>query len=58
VSFVLLQGKKSMKKAFFKMIVKLNNRLLPKLSGKDSARLTRFELALTAFRYWALKNSL
>jgi hypothetical protein len=47
-----------MKKAFFKMIVWLNHRLLPKLSGKDPAKLNKFQLALTAFRYWALKNSL
>ena len=47
-----------MKKTFFKLIVLLNNKLLPKLSGKDPAKLNKFQLALTAFRYWALKNSL
>jgi hypothetical protein len=47
-----------MKKAFFKLIVLLNKKLLPKLSGKDPAKLNKFELALTGFRYWALKNSL
>lgn len=47
-----------MKKIFFKLLVTLNNKLLPKLSGKDPAKLNKLQLALTAFRYWALKNSL
>lgn len=47
-----------MKKVFFKLLVSLNNKLLPKLSGKDPAKLNKFQLALTGFRYWALKNSL
>lgn len=47
-----------MKKAFFKLLVILNNKLLPKLSGKDPAKLNKFQIALTGFRYWALKNSL
>lgn len=47
-----------MKKRFFKILVWLNNRLLPKLSGKDPLLLTKFEQALTGFRYWALKNAL
>ncbi|PPL04872.1 hypothetical protein [Parapedobacter indicus] len=47
-----------MKKVLFKLLVKLNNRLLPKYSGKDPATLTKSQQAILGFRYWALIHSL
>ncbi|SFC74221.1 hypothetical protein SAMN05421747_12265 [Parapedobacter composti] len=47
-----------MKKKFFKLLVKLNNRVLPKYSKKDPSRLTKFQQAIVGYRYWALINSL
>ena len=47
-----------MKKACFKALVWLNNKCLPKYSGKDPATLKKWQLALVGFRYWALKNAL
>ncbi len=45
-------------KVVFKVLNKLNKRLLPTLSKKDPLKLTKFEQALTAFRYWILLKSL
>lgn len=47
-----------MKKAFFKLLVKINNTVLPKYSGKDPIKLTRKQQIVLGYRYWALKNSL
>ncbi|MFC3197051.1 hypothetical protein ACFOET_05445 [Parapedobacter deserti] len=47
-----------MKKYFFKLLVRINNKLLPKYSGKDPSRLTKGQQAILGFRYWALINSL
>ncbi|WP_353196861.1 hypothetical protein [Parapedobacter defluvii] len=47
-----------MKKVLFKLLVKLNNRLLPKYAGKDPATLTKGQRAILGFRYWALIHSL
>lgn len=47
-----------MKKGLFKLLVKLNNKLLPKYTGKDPATLTKVQQAVLGFRYWALINSL
>jgi len=47
-----------MKKVLFKLLVRLNNRILPKYSGKDPAKLTKLQRAVLGFRYWALIRSL
>lgn len=47
-----------MKKVLFKLLVKLNNRILPNYSGKDPASLTKRQQAILGFRYWALIRSL
>ncbi|WP_257667636.1 hypothetical protein [Parapedobacter tibetensis] len=47
-----------MKKAIFKLLVKVNNKLLPKYSGSDPTVLTKSQRAILGFRYWALINSL
>ncbi|WP_188506279.1 hypothetical protein [Parapedobacter pyrenivorans] len=47
-----------MKKRIFKLLVKVNNKLLPSYTGKDPATLTKGQQAILGFRYWALINSL
>ncbi|MBK1440270.1 hypothetical protein JHJ32_09760 [Parapedobacter sp. ISTM3] len=47
-----------MKKSLFKLLVKLNNALLPKYAGKDPAMLTKAQRAILGYRYWVLINSL
>jgi len=47
-----------MKRAFFKTLVRINNALLPKLSGKDPSKLSKAQQAILAYRYWALINSM
>ncbi len=47
-----------MKKYFFRIVHKLNRVLLPTLSKKDPTKLTKFERAIVAFRYYVLINSL
>ena len=36
----------------------MNKAVLPSFYKKDPARLSKFEQALTGFRYWVLINSL
>lgn len=48
----------AMKKGLFKLLVNVNNIILPRYTGKDPATLTRFQQAVLGFRYWALINSL
>lgn len=47
-----------MKKKIFKILVKFNQHLLPRYSGKDPAALTKRQRAILGYRYWALINSL
>jgi len=47
-----------MKKGLFKLLVKVNNTILPRYTGKDPAKLTKFQQAILGFRYWALVRSL
>jgi hypothetical protein len=47
-----------MKKEFFKILHKFNKTVLPKLSKKDPLKLTKFEQALVAYKYYVLINSL
>jgi hypothetical protein len=47
-----------MKKEFFKILHKFNKAVLPKLSKKDPLKLTKFEQALVAYKYYVLINSL
>lgn len=46
-----------MKKEFFKLLVKLNNIVLPSYYRKDPLKLTSFQKAILGFRYWALMNA-
>jgi len=45
-------------KPLFKLLVKLNNAILPSYSGKDPNKLSTAQKAILGFRYWALTNSL
>lgn len=47
-----------MKKLFFKLLVKLNKILLPKLYKVDPMKLSSLQKALLGYKYWALTNSL
>jgi hypothetical protein len=47
-----------MKKALFRILVKLNKLILPSLYKKDPMRLTNLEKILLGYKYWVLTNSL
>jgi len=47
-----------MKKAVFKILVKINNAILPSLIKKDPNKLTSFQKAILGYRYWVLTNAL
>lgn len=46
------------KKTLFKLLVNLNNSILPSYYQKDPMHLTTFQKAVLGFRYWALTQSL
>lgn len=45
-------------RSIYKALNKLNKAFLPSLYKKDPAKLTKFQQALTAYRYWVLLKSL
>ncbi|HLS94805.1 MAG TPA: hypothetical protein VK017_04545 [Sphingobacterium sp.] len=47
-----------MRKAIFKTLNKINKAILPKLSGKDPVKLTKWQQAVLAYRYYVLTRSL
>ncbi|MBX2895363.1 MAG: hypothetical protein KF763_07965 [Cyclobacteriaceae bacterium] len=47
-----------MKKTVFKILANLNKVLLPRISKRDLNRLSKFEKAVVAYRYWVTINSL
>lgn len=47
-----------MKKQAFKLLVKLNNLILPSYYKQDPMKLSNLQKAVLGFRYWALTNSL
>lgn len=47
-----------MKKRLFKVLLKLNNAILPSLIKKDPNKLTTFEKAILGYRYWVLTQAL
>jgi len=46
------------KKQLFKILARINKVLMPRFSQKDITRLSKFEKALVAYRYWVTINSL
>jgi DNA-directed RNA polymerase subunit H (RpoH/RPB5) len=53
-----LHTSRSMRKAIFKTLNKINKAILPKLSGKDPVKLTKWQQAVLAYRYYVLTRSL
>ncbi|MBN8576449.1 MAG: hypothetical protein J0L66_05870 [Cytophagales bacterium] len=47
-----------MKKIFFKTVAQLNKLVLPRISKRNLNKLSKFEKAVVAFRYWVTVNSL
>jgi hypothetical protein len=47
-----------MKRAFFKLLVKLNNIILPSYYQHDPLKLSTFQKAVLGYRYWVLTKSL
>lgn len=47
-----------MKKSIFRLLNKINKSILPKLSGKDPAKLTKLQKGILAYRYFVLINSM
>lgn len=47
-----------MKKSVFRLLNKINKAVLPKLSDKDPAKLTKLQKGILAYRYFVLINSM
>ena len=47
-----------MKKRLFKILLKVNNALLPSLYKKDPMKLSNFQKAILGYRYWVLTKAL
>lgn len=47
-----------MKKSLFKALARINRWVLPRYSKRNLNKLSKFDQALIAFRYWVTKNSL
>lgn len=47
-----------MKKTFFKIIAKINKKVLPSFAKKDLTKLKKWEKAIVGYRYYVTKNSL
>lgn len=47
-----------MKKTLFRLLARLNKLLLPKLWGKDLARLSKTQKAIAGWRYYVTRNAL
>jgi hypothetical protein len=47
-----------MKKAFFKVLAKVNKAVLPKYSQRDINKLSKIDKALVAYRYWVTIHAL
>jgi hypothetical protein len=45
-------------KPIYKVLAQVNKWFLPKLSKKDITRLSKFQKAIVAYRYWVTINSL
>lgn len=47
-----------MKKSFFKFLALVNRAIVPRMSKHDLTRLTKFQKAVVAWRYWVTINAL
>ena len=48
----------TMKKYFYKLLNTINKAILPKYSKQDPSTLSKIQLAVVAYRYYVLVNSL
>ncbi|MEJ7643981.1 MAG: hypothetical protein WKF87_05275 [Chryseolinea sp.] len=47
-----------MKRHFFRLLAKLNRNILPSYSKRDLSKLSKFDKALVAYRYWVTTHAL
>ncbi|EEI90339.1 hypothetical protein ACR78F_18075 [Sphingobacterium spiritivorum] len=47
-----------MRKSIFRLLAKINKVILPKLSKKDPTKLTKFQQAILAYRYFITTRAL
>ncbi len=47
-----------MKKSLFRIVARINKRILPRYSKRDLNNLSKVDQAIIGFRYWVTKNSL
>ncbi|SDL13223.1 Uncharacterised protein [Sphingobacterium mizutaii] len=47
-----------MKKGFFRILNKINQKALPKYSKEDPSKLSKLQQAVVAYRYYVLINSM
>lgn len=47
-----------MKKSLFKILAKINKVVMPRYSKRDITKLSKFDQAMVAYRYWVTTNSL
>ena len=47
-----------MKRVVFKVLAALNRAILPSMRNRDLTRLTTFQKAIVAYRYWVTCNAL
>lgn len=47
-----------MKRTLFKILARFNKMVLPSFGKRDLTRLSKWEKALVAYRYWVTTNSL
>ena len=47
-----------MKKGFFRILNKINQKVLPKYSKEDPSKLSKVQQAVVAYRYYVLINSM
>lgn len=50
--------KKLMKKNLFKTLAKINKVIMPRFSQRDITKLSKYDKALVAYRYWVTINAL
>ena len=46
------------KKSIFKLLLALNNKVLPSYYQKDPSRLSKTQKAILGYRYWVLTHAL
>lgn len=47
-----------MKRTLFRFLALVNKLVLPRMSKKDLLKLTKFQKAIVAYRYWVTINAL